>query len=552
MSLTASIHALKTRRLGRASVAAALAAGAIAIGAAAHDAESATGDNVIFILTDDQAAGEISVMPNLQALIGAQGVTFNRALISYPLCCPSRASLLSGRYMHNHGVRGNHEPNGGWQRFRPLESRSYPVWTEEAGYYNVHIGKYMNGYASGPPRPLPVPTGWDEWYGKISEDNLYFNYTTIEQDGTGDTPELAFYGDQPSDYQTDVFGRKAIEFIDGLEAGETPFLMNLWFNAPHAPFDAAPRHRFSLNTARVPKPRGFNEKNISDKPKWLRKQIKKRLKKAKRKAITAETRRRYEQLLSVDEAIAALVSKLAAAGLLDETYIIFASDNGFFRGEHRLTGGKFLPYEPATRVPLMIRGPGIPAGGVSEELVSNLDLTQTIREIATGSSDSSLDGRSLLPYAHDPALRSTRPILLEGDTGPGAGAQVEPELASAAVARARLAGKRGVGDLDQEPMAGTARTKNSAPAYKAIRTHRYLYVLYGNGQKELYDMRRDPGQLRSKHRDRRYRQVRRWLRTHLFSLAACSGAICRHEVGPEPKPRKGSSDSKSKGKAKGR
>ena len=117
---------------------------------AARDAESATGDNVIFILTDDQTASELAAMPNVQALIGGQGATFNGAPTSpIPLCCPSRATLLSGQYMHNHGVRGNFAPNGGWYRFIPHESNALPVWTQDAGYYNVHIGKYMNGYTIG-------------------------------------------------------------------------------------------------------------------------------------------------------------------------------------------------------------------------------------------------------------------------------------------------------------------------------------------------------------------------------------------------------------------
>ncbi len=191
----------------------------------------------------------------------------------------------------------------------------------------------------------------------------------------------------------------------------------------------------------------------------------------------------------------------------------------------------------------MIRGPGIPAGGVSDELVSLLDVTQTVLEIATGSEDPALDGRSLLPYAQDPALRSTRPILLEADTGPGKGSPgFDPESAGASVARlarTRLLGRRGVKNLDQEKM-GTKSVANGnfAPAYRAVRTSRYLYVLYANKQSELYDMRRDPAQLRNVAADRRYRPVRRWLFGHLAALTGCAGPSCRIEVGPDPAPRK--------------
>ena len=149
-------------------------------------------------------------MPNVQLLIGAKGATFRRGYVPYPLCCPSRASLLTGEYMHNHLVRGNVPPFGGWDAFRPQEANALPVWTKDAGYYNLHIGKYLNGYAGVPATPLPVPTAWDEWYGKISEGPLYFNYQLIEKTAPADTPELEFYGDQAGEYQTDVLGDKAV------------------------------------------------------------------------------------------------------------------------------------------------------------------------------------------------------------------------------------------------------------------------------------------------------------------------------------------------------
>jgi N-acetylglucosamine-6-sulfatase len=541
---------LSPRRLLAVAAMLALGAGALGLLHGARDAESATGDNVIFILTDDQTSSELTSMPNVQNLIGAQGATFKRAYITYPLCCPSRASLLGGQYMHNHGVRGNVGPNGGWERFISRQSTALPVRTESAGYYNVHIGKYMNGYIGTELNPN-VPPGWDEWYGKISENNLYFNYTLMEKTGPADTPEIEFYGDQDSEYQTDVFRDKALQFLDS-PAAQTPFMLNLWFNAPHSPFDPAPRHLFSLENTGLPKLPAFNEKDISDKPKWLRKQAKRRFKKGFSKTILSERKRRLEQLRSVDEAVGALVTKLAQEGLLDDTYLVFASDNGFFRGEHRIAGGKFLAYEPSARVPLLIRGPGIPAGAVSDELVSNLDVTQTILQIATGAISSGLDGRSLLPFATSPALRSSRPILLEADTGPGQGNAVDPETAasaSAKVAKAHLAGRRGVKDLDQEPMANkSAANGSSAPAYRAIRTDRYLYVLYANGQSELYDMRRDPKQLRNLSTDSRYKFVRRFLRQNMFALSACAGAGCRIELGPDPVPLKGKSDDEKKGK----
>jgi N-acetylglucosamine-6-sulfatase len=520
---------------------AALALLAIAgAGLLARDAHGAPSQkNVVFILTDDMTSSELAAMPNVQSLIAAQGTSFNKAYVSFPLCCPSRATMLSGLYMHNHGVHGNFAPNGGWPKFRPHESNDLAVWMHDDGYYDVHIGKYLNGYGT-VDGGLPVPPGWDEWYGKVSEDALYFNYQLIEKTSSSATPKITFYGDQPADYQTDVFADRAVNFVNDKGLPDQPFWLNLWFNSPHGPFDPAPRDLHLLDAAPLPKLPGFNEKDIGDKPKWLRRQVRNRLSKKQAALIASERRRQEEQLISVDQSVGELVQSLKDKGILNDTYIIFASDNGIFRGEHRITSGKFLPYDPASRVPLIIRGPGIPAGGVSDELVWNGDIPQTILQIASGSQNDSVDGRSLLPFAQDPGLRSTRPILLEGDTGPGGTGTESSAQSSSALgreARVHVAGKRGVSNLEQEPDAiKSAEQTNHAPAYRSIRTARYEYTLYANGQSELYDMQRDPFQLRSVVNDPRYRYVRRWLYSQLVPLSVCAGSSCRIELGPDPAP----------------
>jgi arylsulfatase A-like enzyme len=540
---------LTRQRLVRARVTAAIAAAvallAIVAGATvgARDAAGATkSPNVVFILTDDMTTSQLAGMPNVQSLIAGQGTSFNRAYVSFPLCCPSRATMLTGLYMHNHGVHGNFPPNGSWIKFRDRESSALPVRLDQAGYYGVHIGKYMNGYGGYDTlkeTPIPVPPGWDEWYGKVAEDALYFNYQLVEKTGPATTPKFTFYGDQAPDYQTDVFSDLADNFARDRAVAKQPFLLDLWFNSPHGPFDPAPRDLNKLAGAPLPGLPAFNEKDISDKPRWFQRQARRRLSRGKANLIANERRHAQEQLLSVDESVGHLIQTLRDVGILDSTYIVFASDNGFFRGEHRLAAGKYLPYDPASRVPLIIRGPGIPAGAVSEELVWNADIAQTILQIATGSQDPSLDGRSLLPFAQNPALRSTRPVLLEGDTGPGA---AEAESAQTASARAREArvgvlGKRGVSDLDQEPNAiASGVNTDTAPAYRSIRTDRYEFTVYSNGQTELYDMKRDPAQLNSLARDPRYRIVRKWLFTHLIPLSTCSGEACRVELGPDPPP----------------
>ncbi len=511
----------------------------VGAGLAAREASGASSQkNVIFILTDDMTYSELSAMPNVQSLLAAQGTSFNEAYISFPLCCPSRATMMSGQYMHNHGVHGNFPPNGGWPKFRSHESNDLAVWLQGDGYYNVHIGKYLNGYGT-VDNGLPVPQGWDEWYGKVSEDALYFNYQLIEKTGPLATPHITFYGDQPDDYQTDVFTNRAVDFLKDSGVSRQPFWLNLWFNSPHGPFDPAPRDAYRFAGTPLPKLPGFNEKDISDKPKWFRKQARKRITKKQAKLIDNERRRQEEQLASVDQAVGELVQTLKNKGILDDTYIVFSSDNGFFRGEHRIVTGKYLPYDPASRVPLIIRGPGIPAGGVSNELVWNGDIPQTILQIASGSQMDSLDGRSFLPYAENPWQRSTRPILLEGDTGPG-GTGAESAQSSSARAReagVHVAGRKGVNNLEQEPDAiKSATNTDTAPAYRSIRTDRYEYTVYANGQTELYDMKRDPAQLHSLALDPRYRPVRRWLYAQLVPLSSCAGPSCRIELGPDPAP----------------
>jgi N-acetylglucosamine-6-sulfatase len=527
------------RARARAALAAVLALIAVAAGALTAGAAqgAAIGKNVIFILTDDMTSSELAGMPNVMSEIAGQGTSFSRAYVSFPLCCPSRATMIRGQYMHNHGVRGNIPPQGGWPRFRPHEANDLPVWLHADGYYNVHIGKYMNFYGT-QDGTLPVPQGWDEWYGKVAEDALYFNYQLIEKTSPGGTPRITFYGDQPLDYQTDVFGDRAVDFVKDHPVSQEPFLLDLWFNSPHGPFDPAPRDLFRLAGAPLLRLPAFNEKDITDKPRWFQRQARRRLTGAQIKLIDNERRRAQEQLLSVDESVGELIQALRGEGILDDTYIIFSSDNGFFRGEHRIASGKYLPYDPSSRVPLLIRGPGIPAGGVSSELVWNGDITQTILQIASGSEDPALDGRSLLPFAENPALRSTRPILLEGDTGAG-GTEVESAQTSAARAReARVGvlGKKGVRNLEQEPNAIKSATTEGAPAYRSIRTDRYEYTVYANGQTELYDMWRDPAQLQSLEREPRYRYVRKWLYNALIPLSSCAGASCRVELGPDPLP----------------
>jgi arylsulfatase A-like enzyme len=276
-----------------------------------------------------------------------------------------------------------------------------------------------------------------------------------------------------------------------------------------------------------------------------------------------------EMLLSVDEGVEAIVDALDDEGALENTNLIFTSDNGYFSGEHRIRQGKYLPHEPSSHVPLMIRGPGIPAGGAPRALVSNVDIAPTINAIAGGSATLSQDGRSLLPFARSPNLESGRPILLEGDTGPGIddeGAETpfssgDPadtqrlrryqkrvkakkrkirrrckKLKRKSPKRASLCFRRGVRNIEQEPTDTTYKLR--APAYTGIRTERYSLFLYATGELELYDMARDPFQLRSVHRSGSYNRALKWLLAKLNAYRSCAGAACGAALGPEPRPAK--------------
>ena len=253
-------------------------AGSLAVALAGdNEAEGAPGDNVIFILTDDQSATELAAMPNTQALIGGQGMTFTRAYIPYPLCCPSRASMLTGEYMHNHGVRGNGGPFGGWERLVPHESNTIATQLQDDGYYNVHIGKYVNGYAIGPPMPLPVPDGLGR----------------VVRQGLGGTALLQLLADREGGAgrlpRADLLrrpGRRVPDRRAGRQGGRLHRRRGRAGDAVHderlvqrparslRPGAAPPLHPVG---AALPKLQAFDEKDLSDKPKWLQKQARKRL-----------------------------------------------------------------------------------------------------------------------------------------------------------------------------------------------------------------------------------------------------------------------------------
>jgi N-acetylglucosamine-6-sulfatase len=469
--------------------------------------------NVVVLMTDDQTADSLRVMPRTRALLGDRGTTFSRSFASYPLCCPSRATFLTGQYPHNHGVLGNRPPNGGYGALRD-RANALPGWLRAEGYDTIHIGKYLNGY--GRDEAATVPPGWSDWHGSVDPSTYLMWGYRLNENGT-----IRQYGrpnvERPGLYQTDVYRDKAIQAIRSRAARDTPFLLSVAFLAPHSEAGAgrraqsvrsAPRHRGTFANEPVPRAPSFDEADVSDKPGFL--QARGRLRPRQHAMIDANERSRLESLLAVDEAVEAIVGALRDTGELDDTLILFTSDNGFFSGQHRVPSGKYLVYEPSVRVPLIVRGPGIPAGRTSDELASNVDLAATVVDAADADPGRTLDGRSLLPFARRPTRETDRALLLET-------AQTAEN-----------------GDLDQD--GGPLGTGRGIPTYRAIRTTRYKYVEHSTGDRELYDLRRDPDELASVHADPRYARTLEALGRELRRLRRCSGAACRRDAGRIPSP----------------
>ncbi len=488
-------------------VAALLAALLLPVAPAAAQDRPPDRPNVVLVMTDDQTVGDMTVMPLTRRLIGGAGVTFTRSYVSYPLCCPSRATYLTGQYTHNNHVLCLYRKCGGG--YGSLQTREYlPVWLERAGYVTAHMGKYLNGYGS--EWAPEVPPGWTEWYGLIDHTTYRMWGYKIFENG-----RAREYGkplvENPRLYQTDVLARKALSFISRKAPEPEPFFLSVAFLAPHHESGyvqrltghlvrPAPRHRGRFRGTRFPRPRGYDEADVSDKP-WFLGRWNHRLTAAEHLAIFERKRLRRESLLAVDEAMAAIVRRLKRLGELDDTYVIFTSDNGYMQGEHRVPLGKMLPYDPSTQVPLLIRGPGLLRNRRTKALVGNVDLAPTILDATGARARLRLDGRSILPFARDIGLRSLRPLLHE--TG-GMGAFGRH--------------KSDEGAKGQQP---------KVPAWRAVRTTRWLFVDYVGGQSELYDLKRDPAELNSLSGDPRYRIRLRTLRRILADLSSCEGRACQ-------------------------
>lgn len=440
---------MRRRYLGPVALATCLLALA-ALGSAvlqqAAPAAAATGPNVVVILTDDQHVGTLQPMPNVRSSIYARGTSFINAMVPTSLCCPSRASLLTGSYSHTTKVWSNHAPSGGWLAFKNNgnESRTIAVALHNAGYTTGLVGKYLNGYELKAPANY-VPPGWDTFVtfdeidpvaGVSDHSGAYYQYSLTFSD--------VYHGTSPADYSTDVLADEAVKFVRNAPTTKPLFLMFTPYG-PHEPYTPAPRDLNTWPADTSYRNAAFNEADVSDKPAYIRSSPL-----LAESTIATEVRRQNEAVMSIDDATQRILAELGSR--LSNTLVIFASDNGMMWGMHRLDG-KGTPHDAATRVPMAMRWDGhFAAGATDSRLALNIDITATIAA-AAGVSLSKAKGLSLL------TTKSRAGFVLEG---------VELHAAN-----------------------------NKIQPYCGWRTKQWMYARYSTGEEELYDYNADPYELRN-------------------------------------------------------
>jgi N-acetylglucosamine-6-sulfatase len=443
--------------------------------------------NVLVIETDDQTVSDLANMPKTRALIAGQGVTFDQSIVSLSQCCPSRATFLTGRYAHNHRVLTTQPPFGGFPAFDDQET--LPVWLQRAGYSTAIVGKYLNEYAK--TDPSYVPPGWTDWH--VLTGPTVYRFMGFDLDDGGVVHHVA------GRYQTDVLTSVAQRTLRSLSQGRKPFFLWTTYVAPHVgtPHDlldvrgvesTAPStmYRDTFIGAQMPLAPAFNEADVSDKPRNVRRR---KLLRPWQIARLEETwRQRQESLQSVDDGVERLMGTLRSLGELKDTLVIFTSDNGFMTGEHRIPFGKIVPYEESIRVPLLMRGPGVPRGEHRSQLVWNGDLAPTILRATGATAAVDPDGQPLQPFLEHPDAPSPHAVVIEGIP---------------------------VSRMDPEP------------GFVGLRTPRYTYVEHHTGEVELYDLQRDPDELDNLAGTPGVAGVQAELAGELRRLRRCEGAGCR-------------------------
>ena len=463
--------------------------------------------NILFVLTDDQdallngynASVGVAHMARLNARVRAKGVLFTNYYLAYPLCSPSRASILTGLFPHNHGLGTNAELNS--SGFHPREeAASVATWLQDAGYHTMLSGKYMNGYHAGKVSEAAhyLPAGWGDFYGFQTVD--YFGTAVNECEHSSSASEAGsgcvsrVY--PKAAYQTDIISNTSVRWLADVYDRAKPFFMMLTPHAPHEPYTPAPRHAGTLAGLRQPVDAAMvmTDAMMAKLPGTLA-----TLPAVNNsKAYDAIYQKRAEQLLGVDEMIGAVLDQIESMGLADNTYVFFSCDNGYHLGQHRMPPGKREAFQHDINVALIVSGPGIAAGGTVHALAGNYDLAPTWAELGAarpGASAAPLDGRSLVP------------LLLGGGSGGGAAGEDGTWPRTFTLQEGYQSCEQGNGEgkaCEKKPPHQTTPSAAAARAvaakgrdYSALRLkdgRDALYVEYVDGGKMYFDSAADPWQ----------------------------------------------------------
>lgn len=448
--------------------------------------------NIVFVLTDDLSTDLLPYLPHVRQL-RRDGATFTNYVVPDSLCCPSRATIFTGKYPHNTGILTNRGKHGGFWGFhdRGEEKQTFATALDDAGYSTAMLGKYLNRYE--PAQPVDghenyIPPGWDAWRVAGFDGYRQHDYE-LATNGGGH-----WYGDGRRDYLGSVLSDDAVGFVRRSAVTRRPFMIEIGSFSPHLPSTPAPRDLNKLPGIRAPRDASFG-RIPTDGPTWVKPYGS--LTTNQVDEIDAAFRRRVLSMLSVDRMIGRLRHELRQLGVTNNTYIVFSSDNGYHLGQHGLMGGKQTAFETDINVPLIIAGPGIRPGTTIDELASTIDLLPTFARLGGARVPPGVDGRSLVPLLRGQPVHEWRKAVLVEHTGP-VRSRDDPDYQDT-----------GSGD---------------PPSYHAIRTKTETYVEYVNGDREYYDNATDPLQLHN--RIDSISPVRRaQLSAALTKLARCKGTV---------------------------
>lgn len=413
--------------------------------------------NVILVLTDDLSWDVVEHMPTVK-LMQQRGVTFSNYFVTDSLCCPSRTSMMTGKYPHNTGVFTNSGDDGGYAAYlaHGNDPQTFAVTMKAAGYRTALLGKFLNGYD---PQEAGRAMGWTDWH-VAGHGYKEFDYY-LNENG-----KKNYYGKADDEYMTDVLSQIAQGIVTAKD--DSPFLIEIATFAPHSPYTPAPRHETLFLDLEYPQTPAYLARPGPAAPAWLK--ALPALPQEEIDRMRGLYRKRIQSVQAVDEMIATLFEKLKETGQDRDTYVFFASDNGFHMGEHSMRPGKQTAFDTDIHVPLIVVGPGVPAGVTVDEIAQNIDLCSTFAELGDTAPPAKADGRSLVPLMLGRPVPSWRNVALVEHHD----SEFDPN----------------------DPDADTDVTE-TPPTYHALRTASTVYVEYVGGDVEYHDLTNDPYELKN-------------------------------------------------------